>query len=906
MRDWKRIEAELLKFHGQTIVWHSDTPAEVKREWCAHAIKVIADLSAIINLSVADVEKEKRLRDYLALRWQLIKGTSVDYTFHPQFPMNRACLRVAEFLVKADEALCQVLMPTISHVIGSPDITLSIKDQSEDAEGLFIPAHFLSNSRGDALIDLQSFLDYGKEDTDRIFAENPLFALTEKDQKNLYHCLPEVGAYFDALDLIHRAKIGEKMSWGTLLRHLQKRLLKASRKKNGTETQADFSECEESIRGVAQYWRQLQHESKATYEKIAGYDLGVNTHSLEQFLIAVFSSVSEVVLSEDELTIASELKNNITFYCSEQLQQMLSALLAAHPDLDDIPLPGYAGTFVPLEVPPAEDLRELSNAVARKLGSRFPMLGVEGDVALRKPFFAELSAYYTTRMSLEMLFSEERLIARQTGNLRNLSQLLLMLPTEVWSRYFSCFNRSITRALTLHQDQELVLMAWFHGLPVAYWPAFFSAVSSVGAIRTHINPWTVPIFFKHSPEGHWKDLYVALSPYWNALFATDVNLVCFLRVIASRFSDWILIGIFLPEIKRVFEKTPDFEGLLVTVVEIFDKREWRNFLSVLMPAIQGRISNVQSLQAVLSKVTNLENRRHHLLVLLLEMHRALVIQPLGLFSLLGLCNEKDWPDVFKALGSERLNKYIFDAVTLSAFLAMFLDLEARKKCAAALALTLSFSESMTSVDLCGILRTHACCSGSIMTIFKSSLSDSIGTMLMVCAELKARRLVIPKELQEDFLLLARHIFPYVLEKRRLFILFPSIEARDLGEAARQLMLDFSILESVQGASWQYICRRKIDYLKAFFKDAPEDAFLLMPVNLKVLNDMEQSFAFLPLGIAEVLTFPFLAQEQSVVQRQVAQGPRLFAHRNLQTPAANARNTTVLEMSDDEFDRAVLL
>ena len=119
MRNWKVLSDEIKLFQQAVSVYlDSHPPLFLKASQEHHNFVFEYLICCIDNTAIADDEKEKTLRGFLRMRWNAIRLSSVDYTFHPDFPANRACWSVAKFLVKEDECIAQVLMPTIKKIIG--------------------------------------------------------------------------------------------------------------------------------------------------------------------------------------------------------------------------------------------------------------------------------------------------------------------------------------------------------------------------------------------------------------------------------------------------------------------------------------------------------------------------------------------------------------------------------------------------------------------------------------------------------------------------------------------------------------------------------------------------------------------------------------------------------------------
>lgn len=837
MSNWDKLQKSISGLQDEAIMWHRDIPDSLRDEWTNHGVAVFQLLTTLLALpNISDEEKENRLRRYLTLRWQLTQRTSVDYTLHPQFPANKACLLIAEAIAKSDELVVQILMPTVTAVIGVADTAMSVKDVSENSEGRFAPSHFLINTAATAVIALQDFFEYVELDTDRAFSDNPFFSLTAEDQKNICSISPEAKDLFVTLAAIHRVKNNEKKSIGYLLRYLQKTLLKSSRSRSGNELNADFSECEAPILATYQYWRLLEETHSDIYAKINQYrasrDEDHDLATLKNYLLAMFSTIAGVALTDDEIKIVTVLKRKISFCCAEQMANALEAIITNNPDLEKIPLPGHEEHFDSVEIlPDAASLMNLHNAFIDKLDQRTPMLGCDGELACRLPLFNAFSAHLCKEeFSVnDFLFCNSVDILKML-RLVDIPQILWMLPQEIWHDFFKINNRYITIQLAQEMDALHLIVMWMQKIPMAGWNVFFESVGSVGALRTHIAADTISYFFEHCPESQWSLLHKAMTPFFSAVFFSIDHLKVFFTILEVSLHFEAISALFSAEIKKCFEQESP-ESPLVDLFIGYKKTQWYMLAAALKDIISDKITSLKQVVFMLGRIADFPDRVKFLKYVM-RYSPALKIDPCSIYTLLQIVDEKEWWTVLHLIDSTRLKTIIYDHITLGAFLSMFFNLQQRLVLLDALSQNIFLHQKISSSEFYQLFNKFSECGEFLILLYRHQLPDMFNELLTTFKILKEYRTEIPKFTLEVFYFLIEKTLPHVFKSTYVFSFFPSLDSKDISDAARQLMLDFGTIEAgflENKYTSLEVCRKKVELMKIFHLENPR--FFSFPSHL---------------------------------------------------------------------------
>lgn len=293
------------------------------------------------------------ITSFLSARWELIKGTELDYTENPQNPINQWCVAIANRLSHANEEIsaCKLLMPSVERLVGEVSSIYTLKEATEDEDTNFEPSEYLFVNNGfNRLLQISEFLNYTNADTNIGFKHFQLSEdttcqyneLLDEHYEKLSALTPSMAEVYGAMFERHKQQHAHE-SLGSALREFCKAVRKSSTDGVGGEYQADTAALANRLLKMWGVYRNLPETVK---EKMTDYSTG--TKNLKNVLLTLFygnpycskdMSKAEVALVQHHsfLTCTAILSDNVDAMLNVSENQWLFQL-----GLDGKPLTGKA------------------------------------------------------------------------------------------------------------------------------------------------------------------------------------------------------------------------------------------------------------------------------------------------------------------------------------------------------------------------------------------------------------------------------------------------------------------------------------------------------------------------------------------------------------------------------------
>lgn len=294
-------------------------PQATRRKFIELNYYVIDMLLNILHNIKGEEQLCPRLREFLGFYWKLTQHTSIDYTFNPRFPANEACRAVAYNIRNSNEAICDVLMPTVREVVGivgaGDETLLDLIEQ----DGEFNLSEFLASSDGQRLYGITEVFTYSKSDPLCWFGDK--FQLTELDRENLENVAGDISQKIVAqIRERYLSKIGVSFSLGFILNELQQALYQSSKEVKGDEHDSDLTEAVPAIRRFHRYWKTLE---EATWSTCQNLIISGGTLALESYLLCLFVQAAIPITSEQ----FSRVQREGILPCTHLISQILEKFL---------------------------------------------------------------------------------------------------------------------------------------------------------------------------------------------------------------------------------------------------------------------------------------------------------------------------------------------------------------------------------------------------------------------------------------------------------------------------------------------------------------------------------------------------------------------------------------------------
>lgn len=466
MRDWNSLIQTVRSFLKTRCVFPETIKPALREKFQQHNAHTLTMLEAILHADIDDHDKINRLQLFLSARWNLIMHTSVDYTFHPNFPANLACFYVATAIAGEEKAVCQILMPTIQKIIGSGVDGHHLKEASESPKGTF-PLHgFLTNVHGD-LISILELYEYATINPDYFFDDQ--FGLTELDRHHLKICAGNASIIlFEMIRKNYLNKHSKKESLGTLLRELITALYKSSKKESGNEYQASRLEALPAIHAFHAYWKSMPDDSRnrARYLRVKGATL-----SLESFLLCLFVRAKLDVTSEEFERVERER----IMPCAHDISQQLDTLLNENIHLlCELTLSDVDTNAAHAESKP--DFEAQMERLLEAVAHRAPIAGFTDQRFFYQQPLEHFTCYHLTNEAYIMHLNAT--ISR-IKNVAELSAALCFIPESFWAYFAEALTTTHQFHFSEARDEVSNTQYLLEQLRESQWTSFFQAFHTV-------------------------------------------------------------------------------------------------------------------------------------------------------------------------------------------------------------------------------------------------------------------------------------------------------------------------------------------------------------------------------------------------------------------------------------------
>jgi hypothetical protein len=268
------------------------------------------------------------LKDFFSYRWAIIKKTDSSYLSFPLFPINQACIKIAEEMVSDDEPIISILMPTL---VNKPYEILGVSlreltEEDKTPRRLKNLRNFLLSVSEDRLISIRDCFYYSAENIQgtfqHLYSNNAASVVLSKSEVNWLRVSTAdssiSGIYADLIE--HKAKSINTI--GTLayeLIKLKNGLLKGSVRGSGTEYIAG-PEALTAISNFVQIWVKLGVADR----EIAASLSVQNGRPLESYLLRLFAGTPGCELTKAQLDRVNE--ENV-FSCVHIIANILESLI---------------------------------------------------------------------------------------------------------------------------------------------------------------------------------------------------------------------------------------------------------------------------------------------------------------------------------------------------------------------------------------------------------------------------------------------------------------------------------------------------------------------------------------------------------------------------------------------------
>lgn len=672
---WIQLFDQLSELQSQPCIWLNEPPTETTLEKClAYNQFVLESLIALLSdLRCGITTDDTEIREFLVLCSKYTMSTSLDITFNPEWPANRALHLVAEQIAKPNETVCQILMPTIRRVVGSGFLETDIKSASENNKGKFVPQYFLTSTRGDTLIAVSDLFFFTQQNTSRLFpvlSDQPdpaepvasllpdfVFDITDMDRHHLRSIAGSASAdYFDALKTMHYQRLNKKPSFGLLLQELATALLKSSVADHGSEFFAEITECKIAILQCFAEWNHLLSDVKQ-------YKANGATSTLGEYLLFLFASVGAVITEQDRDEITH---SRIPVLCAEQFSGQLNSIISAHPDLFLIPLTDCHDQHhdhVYQKRIDHEQLQRLSDDFEKALAKRMPLLSDHDEqlVLYDRYFRLAVNDYILHRQTM---FDIRRIVIKEklliTG--KDFGTLLLFFPSKVWYSLLALlpdFYRHFSTerpAVRVAEDTAALLRV----LPSTDWSAFFSMIADrYGSVQ-------------------WSGLEIAYLMYFFSKAERPVlidAMTPLLTIVMSKvkclFEYW---GFYTQSershafsmIKNIIAPTLSNPKYFATLIRRLSMHEWTDFLGQCEDILTAMLNDITSLPVMLENIP-IQQREYFLHQLMPWISKITLTQPVVL-TILNALDVEEWSLFLSRLGAQRIQLFIPTIDALKHFL----------------------------------------------------------------------------------------------------------------------------------------------------------------------------------------------------------------------------------------------
>lgn len=635
-----------------------------------NAIRKMAEMDlhlwAQLQIALATVKKKRRdlvIRQFLALRGKLFVTTSFDYTHAPHLQSNQLCVALARKVLKSHEALCQLLIPTISRVYGThfmPDDVVSATSESEDDP--FLLENYLIHVDGRSLIYIPGLYQISASNPDFLFLpKSELLALTAEDYERIRTVAGAVSErHFAQLKAMYRITHDEKNSVGNGLRALQRALVASSKQSSGSEFQASMVHLCRPIYDFYQMWIELPLSQK---NKIALCVSQSEGRTLESYLLFLFLHAKEFYpkINITENQYQRVIRESI-FPCTDLIAQSLDDILKTHLDLFEIPFSEEERDFQRDALPTTSDL-ELSQSMLKvSLLCRCPIRGLDDrQCVMRSPFATILSSHFKSSASIAKIYS----LIEATKNAEDVATVLYFLQSpDQQAGYLRQLRPGSSSAHFIRDTCEMIITI-INRLDPENWQIFFETMNKA-VPGLHLDPSNLIHILNSVPKKQWKELIQVMHPCLVSLFSKE-------GVIANFFSDMFYHHYTIDQAYELFRDALDRvlsdPKNIIHLLQHSSSAIWPILMRALNTLFEGHCKNKAFIVNVLQQLNSDGQKIEFLQALFRTFSDKISMKPFDMVSVMNLLSFDSGIAFLNLLNPDQL-KFIHSAKELAAFLQL--------------------------------------------------------------------------------------------------------------------------------------------------------------------------------------------------------------------------------------------
>ncbi|OGT44142.1 MAG: hypothetical protein A3F13_05940 [Gammaproteobacteria bacterium RIFCSPHIGHO2_12_FULL_40_19] len=757
MRNWTALESDITALQSTPCLWPDSLSSDLQRIFLSHNRYVLERLIMFVRLPIAIDEKEMRIRQFIAMRWRVIANSSIDYTLNPDFPANQACLKMAVFIAKREESVCQIVMPSISHVLGTGFSADDVKSASEDIDGKFIPQNFLICLNNKALISIVDLYESARANTNHLFrnpeAVDTAFHFTPEDLERLRLISGEVSkAYFDSLNRIHQARHNQRPSVGFALKTLQQALSKSSKVELGADEIANIAEYRLPIFQFYQLWIVLPADIKAT---IKDYKANGATSSLESYLLFLFVCIKEfcpeieVIEAEVQRVCAEAI-----FPCTHQIGLQLDSLINHHPNLFDMPLsdrqPRDATTL-----PDAETLALFPEQLRRAISERLPLLGWDDQRCMHSLSCFEMLTQYC--LEPRMLEKDFLALNNAIKTIEDLTYALTVLPVSQWEFFIKGLRPEFIEQVFHSRHASLYFTRLMTHLPSENWLLFFNAFHAAD-LSQYMDSAILATLLNALPESQSSILINAMQKILGIVFQDGVDIVYLF--VSTAIDNWEkTYDLFAHQIESILKNPKE----LMCVINMIHQSEWPLFINLFKKNISEHLKHSHFLEITLMDLR--PDARMPFLRLLAPSFDQISLTFMSFVRILQMFRSISFAEIFSLFGASRIAELINKDTDFAALLNNFSEVD-RIIFVGQLPLG-SLNIKMGASELCYLLKRFPECESGFLRLFKKQLPQILSSFLASFSLFDNFEREIPSEFVSTFKFLSVRALPLLLSSRTI-------------------------------------------------------------------------------------------------------------------------------------------
>lgn len=746
MRSWTSFCDEVKQLASYQYEWPDGISHNIQIALNAFDQLCLNRLGDLLSLPLADDEKEYRLRLFFIMRWEGVINTSLDYTLNPQLPTNQLFLRIAKQIVKPEEAVCSVLMPTIQKVVGS-DLPDDIKYASEDSSGEFHPHYFLTNADGKALLSLETIFSYAIQDTDFLFPaltesdnieKKCQFDLSAEDRERIRLVSAETTTLFDYLQENHRICYEQKPSVGYALKILQLALFKSSKIATGSDAAANSNECQHPINAFYEIWRALSSDIK---NQIEAYKVNGSMITLKDYLFCLFAHTPSIALSADEF----DCVRGDMVACTHMISMQLDIILKQHVDLNNIPLPGMESQFSTAQVHDPDVLNVSFQNHVRMLKNPRIMMGENNrHLAARHRIFFGL-----TQHALDPSLFKHSI---EAVSIRSMSDFMIcfnMIPKENWPVFLSILDDQFDIG---YFDFVVLLKE----LNPKEWNRFFALIFARN-LGAQLDASSIAKILSEIPESQHALFVQSIGRYVDSIFSDSVDIFCLLA--GTEIHLWLLvIGYFQCKINSILRKPNE----VIQLFNILPSEDWLSLYALFQTVVRTHLATPGFFEMMYKRCAT-EDRQAAILSVVSDDVDWMVAHPLLLINVLKHLDIAEWKTIFSLFSPAHFRELIETSLDLFMFLNHFEDDDLR--CAVIYHLREKLaSMTISPLALCRLIETFPGCQNPLISVFRNQLPTIFSLFL---TDLQNDAHAEYCAAKRKFLFLSRRSLPLLLSCRMI-------------------------------------------------------------------------------------------------------------------------------------------